>query len=357
MRYWWAVALVFTLLVLILLFVFLISRPAEKKPSPEHPPAPEQQLTAERFYDLLAERQLRIEYVQMACPIDGTVLEVPELARRHSRNRFGGVATDLMSISLAPPAEGRGRPDVGLQDWEALLVTCPLCGATYHGIDIFHLQQATRYRIDEWELSAIAPALAARPSEDWTTDERIYTRLLTQRAGGVPSVELGFTALQGAYAANFGTWYGKTVRIPSPAFYALAAAYFADALVTDSEMQPLTRASTALPLGECYRLLGRPADAAETFALVRSLGAFDESNTEHRAARAALSQLEQLLAAEDYSLHRAEIPEFDEPPVGWYIDEMLPAINGHIAQHRADWAALGEIDALHQQILDLLAEP
>ena len=357
MREWWPAAFVFALLALILLLVFLVSRPGDETRQPDERLDAEQQLTAERFIELLEMRQLQVKHIPMACPIDGTALDVPELASSHSRNRFGGVATDMMSISLAPPEAEPGRPNVELQDWEALLVTCPVCGATYHGIDIHHLNQATRYRIDDWDLTARAPQLAGRPPEAWTVDERIYVRLLTQRAAGVPSVELGFTALQGAYAANFGTWYGKEVRIPSPAYYALAAAYFTDALATEPEMRPLTRSYTALTQGECLRLLGRAEEARQAFAEVLSLDAFDESNAEHRAALAALSQLQRLLEAEDYSLHRADIPEFREPPLGWYLDEMLPAINGHIAQHRASWNALDEADEIHARITALLAEP
>lgn len=359
MRELWPMAGVFVILVALFMFVFLVARepaPSDAPPghgdaltSEEHVPDPAEVL--KRFYEVVEKRQPKYDHVELECPACGEPLAVPEQASQESNNRFGGVATDIMSIALSPPPEEGGRPSLESQDWEMLLATCASCGAAYHYLDVYHLRGG-RYAISGWDIEELAPSLAQRDPTEWTVEEKIYARVLTLRAAGVEEVELGFAALQGAYAANFGTWCGNTVHIPSPAFYALAAAYLAIALETDAQLNTEARAVTAMTMGECLRLLGRDDDAKAAFELVHELAneAFDPERVQHQAALDALSQLEGLLAAGDHSLHRAQVAASGEPPVGWYIDEMLPGINGHIDQHRDAWSGLLDVDEIHARI-------
>ncbi|GEM_PF-2436901 len=346
---WWPVAFLFGFLAVLAIVVFVIARPApEQQATPAEPatPAGQAALSAEEFAQLLAERQPSYSTMQLACPVEGTMLEVPN---QDMDNRLGGVATDLMKIALGPPEEGIGRPSFEAQDWEMLLVTCPDCGATYHGIDLFNFGRGDAYSLADWDLSALAPALAARSVEDWTVEERVLARVLTQRAAGVESVELGFSALQGAYAANFNTWYGRKVNVPSPAFYALAAAFFRDSLdESHTAMAPGTKAITEMTLGEMYRLLGRREDAAQVFADARESGGLDQYTLQ------VLEQLEGLATAGDSGLSRAEVSALAPLSTGWYIDEMLPAINGHISAHRDGWSDLNDPDDALARILAML---
>lgn len=331
---WWPVAFLFGFLVLLAVLVFVVARPPGQPAEPGQQPVSAQEqarLSAEEFAELLLQRQPRYSTFQSACPIDGTVLEVP---KQDDDNRLGGVATDLMKIALGPPEGGIGRPDFEAQDWEMLLVTNPNNGATYHGIDLYNIASSTRYEIADWDLAAWMPALAARPVDDWTVEERVLARVLTQRAAGVENVELGFSTLQGAYAANFNTWYGRKVSIPSPAFYALAAAYFRSALANDETLTAATRSVTQMTLGEMYRLLGRLEEAAQALAAAREAGGLDQYTLQ------VLAQLESLVAAGDSSLIRAEVAELAPLSTGWYLDEMLPAMNGHITAHRGEWNGL-----------------
>jgi hypothetical protein len=364
MRELWPMAGVFVILVALFMFVFLVARePGPSDAPPAHgdaaldggDEAPDPAEVLKRFLEVIEKRQPKYDYVELECPACGEQLAVPEQASQESNNRFGGVATDIMSIALSPPPADGGRPGLESQDWEMLLATCAGCGASFHYLDVYHIRGG-RYAISGWDLGELAPSLAQRDPMDWTVEERIYTRVLSLRAAGVEDVEQGFAALQGAYAANFGTWYGNTVHVPSPAFYALAAASFAVALETDTEMNTEARAVTAMTMGECLRLLGRDDDAKAAFELVHELAdeAFDPERIQHKAALDALSQLEGLLAAGDHSLQRAQVAAAGEPPVGWYIDEMLPAINGHLDQHRSDWSELVDLSEIHVRINALM---
>ncbi|MBN2081477.1 hypothetical protein JW859_04625 [bacterium] len=362
MRQWWPVAFLFGLLGVLFVFVFLLARSGDSTTTETSTPASatadagsattpaaETELTMEQFMEMIEQRQPRYEFMEMPCGVDGTLLEVPKQANRMATNRLGGVATDMMSIALGPPVEGQGRPSLDKQDWEMLLVTNPANGATYHGIDLHHLSSGVQYHITEWNLAALAPALAAIPNSEWTVEERILARVLTQRAAGVDDVELGFAALQGAYAANFGTWYGKDVAIPSSAFYALAAAYFKQALATDETLPPEGRSTTLMVQGEAYRLLGRQADALAAFRQVRDLGLLDEHTLP------VLDQIEGLAEAGNYNLERAAVTGMTVPPGGYYLDEMLPAINGHIAYARDAWNTSDNSDSILAAIDALLA--
>lgn len=360
MRQWWPVAFIFVFLALLGVFVFLVAMPrGDSSGAPAAgaqggtadataPTEEELEEMAALFAEAIVQRQPVYTLTAWACPVDSVELQVPGQANRQSNNRFGGVATDLMSIALSPPTDGLGRPNLDSQDWEMLLVTCPQCGATFHGIDLWNLDQDLGYSLDGWDLAAVAPALAARDKSAWTVEERILVRLLTQRKMGVANVELGFTALQGAYAANFGTWYGKEVHIPSAGFYALASALFQRALDSDEELNAEARGITAMTQGEAYRLLGRADDALNSFALATELNALDDSRLE------VIEQLRSLVKSGNSSLEIAIVGEVHVPPGGWYLSEMLPAINSHIAFYRADWAGMDEADAIIAALLEQL---
>lgn len=346
---WWPVAFLFGFLALVAILVFVIARPTtEQQAEPAEPatPAGQAALSAEEFAQLLMQRQPSYSTMQLACPVEGTLLDVPN---QDMDNRLGGVATDLMKIALGPPEGGIGRPSLEAQDWEMLLVTCPDCGATYHGIDLYNFSRGDAYSLADWDLATLAPPLAARPTEDWTVEERVLARVLTQRAAGVETIELGFSVLQGAYAANFNTWYGRKVNIPSPAFYALAAAFFSEGLAVNSEaMAPGTLAITEMTLGEMYRLLGRLDDAGHCFVDARARGGLDQYTVQ------VLDQLESLSLDGDTSLNRAEVAELAPLSTGWYVDEILPAINGHIAAHRDGWSDLNDPDEILARIMAAL---
>ena len=362
MRQWWPVAFLFVFLALVGVFVFLVAMPhsdtSDTAPSGTHATAQpdsgdaasEEELAteAERFAEAIEIRQPKYTYTAWTCPVDEVELQVPGQSSQQSNNRFGGVATDLMSIALAPPSEGIGRPSLEMQDWEMLLVTCPECGATYHGIDLWNLQQDQGYSLENWDLAQLASALAARDFDTWTVEERVLARVLTQQAMGVEDVELGFTALQGAYAANFGTWYGNQVNIPSPAFYALTAAFFKRALENGQALNDQSRCITAMTQGEAYRLLARTDDAAAAFTAARESEALDEGRIQ------VLEQLEGLLNSGDHALAVAEVGADHVPPGGWYLSEMLPAINSHIAYNRGNWAEMDDADAIITAMIEML---
>jgi hypothetical protein len=189
-------------------------------------------------------------------------------------------------------------------------------------------------KIKGWNLTALLPELAAVPHEQWTDDERLFVRYLTCRQAGFPAFELGYYALWCAYASNFGSWYGtpKEVAAPSAGYYALAAAEFKREL-----NDPQTRfgdhelAMAAMTMGECYRLLGMHGDAADAFDRARSYSTLDD------VTYGVLRQLEDWEAAGDSALHRVQVEGARTPPVGWYIEQMLPAINEHIDEYRAQW--------------------
>jgi hypothetical protein len=362
---WWPAVFVFVLLALILLLVFSIppDDPAHlpkdvvaevDDPELDELPSPEEDasMSFQGFMELLEERAPRYVEKTVTDPVDGSefVLPVPESST--SKNRFGGIATDLMTITLGPPDETtNGRPSLAVQEWDAMRGTNPELGTTYMEVDLLNIIGNPRYEIEEWDLAATAPGLAARGIENWTSGERILSHVLTQRAAGVEPVELAFNSLQGAYSANFNVWYGEEeVYIPSAAFYALAAAYFETALEQSGQMNKVARFIVHRTLGETYRLLGRFDDALDSFARAREVGHEDEREL------AMLDTLEQYAAAGDSDLHRAEIEGMPEPPVGWYVELMLPAINAHLDRHRDEWAGLDSAGAVLGKINERLAE-
>jgi hypothetical protein len=299
-----------------------------------------------RFWQTVAEHQTHFEPVAHVCPVDGAALDVPALI---DTNRLGGVATDMMKLSVAPNPDGIGPPDLSQQEFVLQYGTCPKCGATFTELDFTTLSAPpVRAQLAKWNLSQIAPGLSARPQAQWTADERALARYLTQRQAGVSQVELGISALQGAYACNLATSVGQKRRFVSAAFYALAAAHFRTAAADASDAK--SAGFAALMLGECERLLGRMDEARAALTQARGSGQLDD------AAQAVLEQIEGLLEKGDLDLARAELPGVDTPPTGWYLNDLLPAINADIAVSRTDWAGLPDAPAVLAKMQQRLAQ-
>jgi hypothetical protein len=310
---------------------------------PKAAPGVDEQAVA-RFWQTVAEHQTHFEPVAHVCPVDGADLDVPALI---DTNRFGGVATDMMRLSVALNPDKIGPPDLSQQEFVLQYGTCPKCGATFTELDITTMStQQVRSRLAQWDLSQLAPGLSARPQAQWTADERALVRYLTQRQAGISEVELGISALQGAYACNLATSVGQKRRFVSAAFYALAAAHFRTAAATDAK----NAGFAALMLGECERLLGRVDEARAALAQARGSGQLDD------AARAVLGQIEGLLNDGNLDLARAELPGVHTPPTGWYLNDLLPAINGDIAVCRKDWAGLPDAATVLAKMQQRLAQ-
>ncbi|HES58768.1 MAG TPA: hypothetical protein ENO21_05000 [Firmicutes bacterium] len=344
---WGATAFVFVFLGLLLLFVFLVSR----KPAQDGADTPVATDAQASFWDGLRQRAPEYGTVEYNCPVDGTALDVPNRLRD---NRYGGVASDFMKITLAPPAAEHGQPDLTVQEWERMPATCPTCGATFMEIDLLNLSSQMLpgglTALKEWDLAEAAPPLAEVPPAQWTKDEQLFVRYLTHRQAGFPGTELGYAALPAAYASNFAVWYGKDYAVPSGAYYALAAARMRADLDAGLPEREGERALIMFDLGELYRLLGRPDDASAWFNNALDTGLLDEGRL------AALKQLKAALESGDYSLERVEIEGLTAPPVGWYLDTMLPAINGHISEHRDDWNGMDDPAAIEQAIIQRIGE-
>jgi hypothetical protein len=293
-----------------------------------------------RFWAAIAEHQPHFEPVAQVCPVDGAALDVPALI---DTNRLGGVATDMMQLALAPNPDGTGPPDITRQGFAAQFGSCPKCGATFTELDISVMNAApVRAKLAGWDLGRLAPALAKRPQAQWTADERALVRFMTQQQAGLSQVELGISALQGAYCCNLAVAAGIKRRFVSPAFYALAASCFSQG---QSDADKPAASFAAMMLGECSRLLGRADEAQAAYAQARKLGGLEPE------AQAVLKQLEQLLKKGDFNLERAELPGLAMPPVNWYLDPMLPAINGDISVTRTQWAAYPDTAAVLQAML------
>lgn len=298
-----------------------------------------------RFWQTVAEHKTHFEMVAHVCPVDAAALDVPALI---DTNRLGGVATDMMKLSVAPNPEGIGPPDLSQQDFVLQYGTCPKCGATFTELDITTLgAQPVRERLAQWDLNLLAPGLSAKTQAQWTVDERALARYLTQRQAGTSQVELGIAALQGAYASNLATSVGLKRRFVSAAFYALAAAHFRTAAADTAD--PGSAGFAALMLGECERLLGRVDEARAALAQAHA-GGLDE------AAQAVLGQIEGLLDDGNLDLVRAELPGVSTPPTGWYLNDLLPAINGDIAANRQEWTGLPDLQAVLEKMLTRLAQ-
>jgi hypothetical protein len=302
------------------------------------------------FLAQLEERKPVFGSTPRPCFVCGTEFKVRAGDARRS-NSLGGVATDVMSLALSPPLEEGGPPNINRQSFDALLSTCPTCGATYFEIDYTNLNGSilpggTNNLKSGFNLMELAAPLAQKPQNEWTYDEQSLVRYLTQRTAGFPSYELGYTAVSGAYSSNLSAFLGRDHNIPGAAFYALAAAHFKQYLDAGQYDNELGAALIAMELGELYRLLGRHTDATAAFAKARELNKLDPQTLK------ILAHLEQLNGAGDKALHRAPLEEVEAPPIGWVVDLTLPAINAELDAERERWAAVDDPQQITAQMLE-----
>lgn len=313
---------------------------------PPTAPAGVTEQSVARFWQTVAEHKTHFEPVAHVCPVDGAGLDVPALI---DTNRLGGVATDMMMLAVAPNPDGIGPPDLSQQKYVLQYGTCPKCGATFTELDITTMSaQVVRTRLAKWDLAKLAPGLSLDGQAQWTADERALARYLTQRQAGVSQVELGISALEGAYACNLAVSVGLKRRFVSTAFYALAATHFRSAATDPGDAA--AAAFAAQMLGECDRLLGRVEEAQAALAQAQGSAQLDE------AAKAVLAQSASLLEHGDFDLARAELPGVSTPPTGWYLDELLTPINADTAVSRNDWADLADAHAVLAKMLKRLAQ-
>ncbi|MCB1217827.1 hypothetical protein KDL44_10555 [bacterium] len=292
------------------------------------------------------------------CPLDNTALQLPVMKLNeqgmHMDNAVGGIASDFMKIAVGPPVGASAMPDLLVQQWEQLPVSCPQCRNTYQEQDLNNLRHPERLQAlrDNWELERLSPGLAAIPLADWTPDLVQYGHYLSMRAAANEHIELGWTALSGAYASNFSVWSGEhDYYVPSAAFYALAAAEFQTAIDLDWEGLPQkSRAETVMALLVCQRLLGREAAARETIALAR------EVLQNEPAMLPALDMEEGYLNDGHFALERVNLGNRPAPIIGWQLDLMLAPMNGHISQFRADWQDLTDVDRILEAMDARIAE-
>lgn len=291
------------------------------------------------FYGMLAERAPTYVTREIVCPLDNTSLQLPLIKRlpdgRLMDNNVGGIATDMMKIAVGPPIGSSPQPDLLKQQWELLPVSCPSCGNTYQEIDINNLRHPARLQAlkEHWNLAELSPGLAAVSPTDWTPDEVQFGHYLSSREAQTEHIELAYIALSGAYASNFVVWSGEDAyHIPSAAFYALAAAEFQTAIDLGWEGLPdKSRSDLILALLECQRLLGRSADARRSLDLAKKIIELEP------ALKPVLDMQERFLAEDHFALERVNLEGLPAPVIGWQLDMMLPAMNGHIEQYRADW--------------------
>ena len=306
---------------------------------------------AEEFWARLREHPPQLGTLDYDCPCCGETLQVPAI-QQDTKNVLGGVATDFMGLQLIAPEDALGRPDLSMQLFNVLEITCPNDGATFEYLDLSNLANGLVPKADVhlrgWQLADDAPELAAIPQADWTVPERHLAHYFSLARAGFPDYEIGWRVLAGAHAANFAVWHGDEYGVPSPVFYALAALHFQRELDNPaSRMNDEERASTAIMAGELYRLLGRSADALECAAQAEALPL-------HGKQQEAVKLLKQRAEDGDYVLYRNTVVAMEEPPVGWYIEMLLPAINSHIQEHRPHWNSLHDPAVIARQACALL---
>jgi hypothetical protein len=342
------------------------------------------------FWASLEERKPVFDLEKYPCPVCLTELNVPFKTRDHS-NLFGGVGTDMMGVALRPNPAGSGPPDVDCQDYDHLLVGCPECGAFYGGMDVVNFNGGNPFNSlvnlrANWTAKSVPPELVGRPFDELTYDERGLIRYLTTKTAceGDSSydLQLGFVALDAAFGANVSVYIGRDYKIPSTAFYALTEAHFRAALDKDPDFYETNgRAAMTLIINvaECNRLLGRAEASKAAFIEARSRAEAEVSKREKAAAEAkeggkpqaiydsdfllkeaktrlsAVDQIEAYLKKGDFDLHRYKVKGEKKPPIGWYIEQMLPGINGEIQATRAQWAGLSDPDEIVAAMLARLA--
>lgn len=344
------------------------------------------------FATALKEREPLFTSQEQACPVCGTPLSVPlkDNPRQHS-NMFGGVGSDNTPIALAPGKDGSGAPDPDCQDYDKLLVGCPHCKAHYNGLDVFNFSggspaAAVGNLRSQWDAQKLCPGLASKAEDKLFLDERAFLRYLTTSVAysgdDQKEIALSFAALDGASTANLSVYLGRDYSIGPAAFYALCAAHCEAALAADAtlvEQNARGAVMLAMQAGECHRLLGRKDAGAADFAKARGWIEAESAKLESElaAAKAAkqeqqiydksylldfakaqlhsLDQLEAWLKAGDFHLHRLKARKERKPPIGWYIEQMLPAINGQLDADRAEWAGLGSPEEIVSQVNSRLA--
>ncbi|MCB1186110.1 hypothetical protein KDL29_02995 [bacterium] len=309
------------------------------------------------FYKRLAEVAPTYVTREVQCPLDNTPLALPvskiNEAGQRMDNSVGGIASDFMKIAVGPPAGSTAMPDVLVQQWEQLPVTCPDCLNTYQEQDLNNLRWPERLAQlrENWDLAQLSPALARIDSTEWTPDLVQFDHYLSTSAAGTEHIERGWTALSGAYASNFSVWSGEHgYYIPAAAFYALAASEFQTAIDLDWEGLPdKSKAETVMALLVCQRLLGRADDARATIELARQVVQNEP------AMLPALEMEEKYLNEGRFSLERVNLENRPAPPIGWQLDLMLPAMNGHISEFREQWAVLLSTDEIVAAINERIA--
>jgi hypothetical protein len=402
-----------------IVFVFLfvgavlaLSMCSSRKEAPA-PPAAKKDMD---FATLLKLHEPQFMQLERDCPVDNTKFKLPSQDAVHD-NSFGGIATDMMKLALAPPKQEGGPPELDCQQFDYLLGSCPTCGASFIELDLINMRsglppQAMSNLNRNWDLARAAPQLKALPLSEWTFEERALARYLTARTGweGADNleVELGFAALQGAYCSNMSLYLGRDYRITAAAFYALAAAHFRHALDNNTNvpenlrMGAQAQAMTAIEIGETNRLLGRREESQAGFDQARQIAVADikalesqiplvEAEIEAQRARLpapgspeaqsghtlqreiakkeqklknlrgwisaqqqnleVIAVLEGYLHAGDYKLHRYTPEGVPAPPIGWYIDMLLPAINGELEVQRSNWSSLRLPEQIVEQML------
>jgi hypothetical protein len=288
--------------------------------------------TAEDFWKRLRLRQPALNYLAYKCPCCGKTLQAPYM---ENKNMFGGVSTDLMSIQLKAPADELGKPDFSLQLFNEMEITCPNDGGTFEYLDLSNFEAGMVPKLEvkmrSWKLADDAPELAAIPYDQWTVPERHLAHYFTLVRAGLPDYEIGWRVLAGAHAANFAVWHGNEYVVPSPVFYELAVLHMRRELDNpDSAMNGEERATTAIMAAELYRLLGRGKDALDCLALAEKEQLQEKQKQAIQVCRARVQ-------AGDWALQRDTVIDAPAPPVGWYIDMMMPAINSHILEYREQW--------------------
>jgi hypothetical protein len=62
-----------------------------------------------------------------------------------------------------------------------------------------------------------------------------------------------------------------------------------------------------------------------------------------------------LLRQHDHHLQRLDTTQMRTPPIGWYIDYVLPAMNGDLDVERERWSKVQGIEPLIAQINAVIA--
>jgi predicted nucleic acid-binding Zn ribbon protein len=332
----------------------------------------------EQFAAAVAKQQPVFTPYERICPVDQVKFLVPSQSKD---NWHGGVATDLMKIALAPSGKAGERFDLGQQQYDLLLESCPECGATYVELDFVNLTSgmipsAGSNLANNWDLAQLAPQLDSARARGWTFDEQSLAHYLTLRTAGWPAGELGYAALSGAYSSNLSAGLGRRYTLPGAGFYALAVSEMQRAIaVGEVGGGSAAVAATTLELGELQRLLGRRAEAEATLAQAKELLTAEMESAEAAAAagsdpgiveaaknraerqRNDLKVLEQLLGyldSGDFSLHRVVMEGEKMPPGGWAIDRLLPAINAQLAEDRGKWSGLYDTDEIVAELLNTI---